>query len=165
MNNVTVEINISENFSSSVDSNNLESADDVPPGVPEKTLLQSWASAAYLDSIPAVVSIQITTPDEMQQLNKQYRNKDKPTNVLSFPMQLPEEVDMCLLGDIVLCASVINNEADQQEGKNDAHWVHMVVHGMLHLQGFDHIEEQAAEKMEQLEIKILGELGIANPYQ
>jgi len=162
--NVTVEINISENLSSS-DANGLEPADDVPPGVPGKELLQLWASAAYLDSIPAVASIQITTPEEMQQLNKQYRDKDKPTNVLSFPMQVPEEVDMCLLGDIALCASVINHEADQQAKKNNEHWAHMVVHGMLHLQGFDHIEEQDAEDMEQLEIKILSELGIANPYQ
>jgi len=163
--NVTIEINISENLSSSADSNGLESADDVPPGVPEKALLQSWASAAYLDSIPAIASIQITTSDEMQQLNKQYRDKDKPTNVLSFPMQLPEEVDMCLLGDIALCASVINGEARQQAKKNDAHWAHMIVHGMLHLQGYDHIEDQSAVEMEQLEIKILNKLGIANPYQ
>ena len=163
--NVTVEVSISENLSSSADSNGLESADDVPPGVPEKALLESWASAAYLDSIPAVASIQITTTDEMQQLNKQYRDKDKPTNVLSFPMHLPEEVDMYLLGDIALCASVINGEAEQQAKKNDEHWAHMVVHGMLHLQGFDHVEDQAAEEMEQLEIKILNKLGIANPYQ
>ena len=162
--NVTVEISLSENLSSS-DPDGPESSDEVPPGVPGEKLLQSWASAAYLDSTPAVASIQITTSDEMQRLNKRYRDKDKPTNVLSFPMQSPEEVDMCLLGDIALCASVINREALQQAKNHDAHWAHMVVHGMLHLQGFDHIEEQEAEEMEQLEIKILSELGIANPYQ
>ena len=163
--NVTVEINISENLTSSADSDVPESADDVPPGVPKDSLFQTWASAAYLNSVPAIASIQITTSGEIQQLNKQYRDKDKPTNVLSFPMQLPEEVDMCLLGDLVLCASVINDEASQQSKKLDAHWAHMVVHGMLHLQGFDHIEEDEAEEMEQLEVKILKELGIANPYQ
>ena len=163
--NVTIDVNISENLTSSADSDAPETADDVPPGVPEESLLQTWASAAYLDSLPAIASIQITTSDEIQQLNKQYRDKDKATNVLSFPMQLPEEVDMCLLGDLVLCASIINDEANQQSKKLDAHWAHMVVHGMLHLQGFDHIEEAEAEEMERLEIKILKELGIANPYQ
>ena len=162
--NLTVEINISENLSPSADSKSLESADDVPPGVPEITLLQSWASAAYLDTIPAVASIQITTTDEMQQLNKQYRDKDKPTNVLSFPIQLPEEVDLCLLGDIALCAPVINSEADQQAKKNNAHWAHMVVHGMLHLQGFDHQQDEECVQMEAEEIKILDSLGYTNPY-
>jgi len=162
--NVTIEINISENLTSSADSDASETADDVPPGVPDESLLQTWASAAYLTSVPAIASIQISTSDEIQQLNKQYRDKDKPTNVLSFPMQLPEEVDMCLLGDLVLCASVINDEAKQQSKKHDAHWAHMVVHGMLHLQGFDHVIEEDAEEMERLEIKILNELGIADPY-
>jgi probable rRNA maturation factor len=162
--NVTVEINISENLTSSSDSGIPETADDVPPGVPDESLLQAWVSAAYLNSVPAITSIQITTSDEIQQLNKQYRDKDKPTNVLSFPMQVPEEVGMCLLGDLVLCASVINDEANQQSKKHNAHWAHMVVHGMLHLQGFDHVDEEEAEEMERLEIKILNELGIADPY-
>ena len=150
---VTVEVSISQN---------IESGDD---DVPEPALLQAWASAAYLNKVPAIASLLVTTPDEIQKLNKQYRDKDKTTNVLSFPMQSPEEVDVCLLGDIVLCAGVINREAKQQAKAENAHWAHMVVHGMLHLQGFDHMKNEQAEEMEQLEIKILNQLGFDNPYK
>ncbi len=150
---VTVEVSISEN---------IKSGDD---DVPEPALLQAWASAAYLNKVPAVASLLVTTPGEIQKLNKQYRDKDKATNVLSFPMQSPEEIDVCLLGDIVLCAAVINREAKQQSKAENAHWAHMVVHGMLHLQGFDHIKNEQAEEMEQLEIKILNQLGFDDPYK
>lgn len=138
-----------------------ESGDDVP----EPGLLQTWAAAAYLNKTPAIASLLVTTSDDIQQLNKQYRDKNKATNVLSFPMQSPEEVDVCLLGDIVLCAAVIEQEAAQQSKTISAHWAHMVVHGMLHLQGYDHIENNEAEEMEQLEINILAQLGFANPYE
>ena len=150
---VTVEVSISQN---------IESGDD---DVPEPALLQAWASAAYLNKVSAVASLLVTTPDEIQKLNKQYRDKDKATNVLSFPMQSPEVVDVFLLGDIVLCAVVINREAKQQSKAENAHWAHMVVHGMLHLQGFDHIKNEQAEEMEQLEIKILNQLGFDDPYK
>ena len=150
---VTVEVSLSQN---------IESGDD---DVPEPALLQAWASAAYLNKVSAVASLLVTTPDEIQKLNKQYRDKDKATNVLSFPMQSPEEVDVFLLGDIVLCAVVINREAKQQSKAENAHWAHMVVHGMLHLQGFDHIKNEQAEEMEQLEIKILNQLGFDDPYK
>ena len=143
-------------------SETTESGDD---DVPEPGLLQSWAAAAYLDKTPAVASLLVTTSDEIQQLNKQYRNKDKATNVLSFPMESPEEVDVCLLGDIVLCAEVIEQEAGQQAKNSAAHWAHMVVHGMLHLQGYDHIDDPDAEKMERLEINILKQLGFDSPYE
>ena len=148
---VTVEISI-----------NPSSSDD---DVPEPALLQAWATAAYLKTIPAIASMLVTTPEEIQQLNKQYRDKDQATNVLSFPMLSPEEVDVCLLGDIALCAAVINREAKQQSKAENAHWAHMVVHGMLHLQGFDHLRNQEAEEMEQLEVKILNQLGFDNPYK
>ncbi len=150
---VTVDIIISED---------IESADDE---VPEPALLQSWAVSAYLDKVPAVASMLLTTTEEMQQLNNQYRDKNKPTNVLSFPMQSPEEVDINLLGDIVLCVPVINNEAVQQSKPVNAHWAHMVVHGMLHLQGHDHVKSDEAENMERFEISILKQLGFTNPYQ
>ncbi len=154
---VTVDVSISEN---------LESDTPEPGGaVPESVLLQTWASAAYSNTTPAIVSMLVTTSEEIQQLNKQYRNKNKATNVLSFPMQSPKEVDVCLLGDIALCAVIINQEAEQQSKAGYAHWAHMVVHGMLHLQGLDHEDDEEAEKMEQLEIKILNELGFDNPYQ
>jgi len=149
---ISVEVSISENIQSGEND------------VPDPALLQNWATAAYLNSVPAVASMLVTDADEMQQLNKQYRDKDKPTNVLSFPMQLPVEVDVFLLGDIALCAPVIKQEASQQSKSEMAHWAHMVVHGMLHLQGYDHIKNDEAEEMERLEIKILNQLGFANPY-
>lgn len=153
---VTVDVTISET---------IESGDDeAPGGIPDASLLQDWASAAYLDEKPALTSMLITSAAEIQQLNKQYRDKDKPTNVLSFPMQTPDEIDVSLLGDIALCASVIHREAEQQQKSDKAHWAHMVVHGMLHLQGYDHIENDDAEEMEGLEINILKQLGFANPY-
>ncbi len=155
---LTVEVSISDELAS--DAGEL-SDDDVP----EPELLQSWAEAAYLGETPAVASLLVTTADEIQSLNKQYRNKDKPTNVLSFPMESPAEIDVSLLGDIVLCAPVIKQEAEQQSRSEVSHWAHMVVHGMLHLQGYDHIENHDAEQMEQLEIEILSQLGFDNPYE
>lgn len=155
-------------------SGDIEAGDDE---VPEPALLQSWASASYLNhhvsnsntenatAADAIVSILISSQQEIQQLNKQYRHKDKPTNVLSFPMQLPDEVDVQLLGDIALCASVINEEARQQSKTADEHWAHMVVHGMLHLQGYDHMNDEEAEEMESMEIDILDTLGFGNPYE
>ncbi len=154
---ITVDVSIAEDLISET----AESGDD---DVPEPGMLQTWASAAYLDKIPAVASMLVTTSDEIKKLNKQYRDKDKATNVLSFPMHSPEEVDICLLGDIILCAPVIRNEAQQQNKTSSAHWAHMVVHGMLHLQGYDHIKDDEAEEMEQLEISILKRLGFDNPY-
>jgi probable rRNA maturation factor len=132
--------------------------------VPEPELLQVWADAAYLESEPAVASVLVTTMVEIQALNKQYRNKDKTTNVLSFPMQSPEEIDVVLLGDIVLCAMIIKQEASQQSKSEESHWAHMVVHSVLHLQGYDHVNNDDAEVMEKLEIKILQQLGFENPY-
>ena len=149
---ITVEVSISENIKSGHDH------------VPETELLQNWAAAAYLNSVPAVASMLVTDVDEIQQLNKQYRDKDKATNVLSFPMQLPVEEDVFLLGDIALCAPVIKQEASQQSKSEISHWAHMVVHGMLHLQGYDHINNDEAEEMERLEIKILNQLGFSDPY-
>jgi len=132
--------------------------------VPEPELLQVWADAAYLDAEPAVASVLVTTKVEIQALNKQYRNQDKTTNVLSFPMQSPEELNVVLLGDIVLCAMIIKQEANQQSKSEESHWAHMVVHSVLHLQGYDHVNDAAAEVMEKLEIKILQRLGFENPY-
>jgi probable rRNA maturation factor len=154
---VTIDVSISEKLISEL----AESDDDIP----ESELIQAWATAAYLDDVPAIASVYITTPEEIRQLNKQYRDKDSATNVLSFPMQSPDEVDICLLGDIALCASVIKQEAAQQSKSETSHWAHMVVHGMLHLQGYDHIEDDEAETMERQEIKILKQLGFSNPYK
>jgi probable rRNA maturation factor len=132
--------------------------------IPEPTLIRQWADKACLCSDEVVVSVQIVSRDEMRELNHTWRGKDKPTNVLSFPMELPGEVDLKILGDVVLCADVINAEAKQQHKSSAAHWAHMVVHGMLHLQGYDHVDDDQAEAMEALEIRILNQLGFANPY-
>lgn len=154
---VTVDVSVSEDLVSDIP----EADDDVP----EPESIQTWATAAYLDDLPAVASVYITTSEEIQQLNKQYRDKDKPTNVLSFPMQSPEDIDINLLGDIALCASVIKQEAKQQSKAESSHWAHMVVHGMLHLQGYDHVYDDEAEEMERLEVNILDQLGFPNPYK
>ncbi len=137
--------------------------------IPSHEAMQKWAKQALENGGDTEVSLRIVSTEESQQLNNDYRGKDKPTNVLSFPMDMPEELmkemHVTLLGDLVICAQVVAEEAVQQEKTNDAHWAHMLVHGMLHLQGFDHIENEEAEKMELKEIKILKQLGFDNPYK
>ena len=95
----------------------------------------------------------------------EYRGKNYATNVLSFPSDLPEDFDPPLLGDLALCAAVINKEAQEQNKTATAHWAHMVVHGCLHLLGFDHIDDAEADEMEAREITILRQLGFNNPYE
>ncbi|MBK8185825.1 MAG: rRNA maturation RNase YbeY [Cellvibrio sp.] len=113
----------------------------------------------------AEVSIYIVDEDESQELNSQYRGKEKPTNILSFPADIPEEVGIPLLGDLVICAPVVEREAQEQQKTVDAHWAHMLVHGSLHLLGYDHIEDDEAELMEALETTIITELGFSAPYE
>ena len=101
----------------------------------------------------------------MTELNSQYRHKAYPTNVLSFPFDMPDIEETPFLGDIVICASVVNEEAIEQNKLPEAHWAHMVVHGTLHLLGYDHETEADANIMEPEETHILHRLGFANPYQ
>jgi len=108
--------------------------------------------------------IRIVDRDEIQALNNTYRHKDKPTNVLSFPSDLPIEIDESIMGDVVICTDVVLEEARKQKKTFENHLIHMAVHGTLHLLGYDHIEENDAIEMEDLEIKILEKLGIKNPY-
>ena len=142
-------------------SDNLDAEEE---DIPDAALVQQWAEKACLCDDQVITSVQIVSKDEMHELNNTWRGKNRPTNVLSFPMQSPDEVDPKILGDLVLCADVINTEARQQHKPDQAHWAHMVVHGMLHLQGYDHIDEHQADEMEALEIRILEQLGFDNPY-
>jgi len=149
---VTIEMSVSENL-------DAEEGD-----IPDATLVQQWAEKACVCDDQVITSVQIVSKDEMRELNNTWRGKNRPTNVLSFPMQSPDEVDLKILGDLALCADVINTEARQQHKPAQAHWAHMVVHGMLHLQDYDHIDEHQADEMEALEIRILNQLGFDNPY-
>lgn len=133
--------------------------------LPDVTQFQRWLQAAILPfQDEAEVTIRIVDEQESQQLNLQYRGKDKATNVLSFPFQCPPGIELPLLGDLVICAGVVRAEAAEQNKPLAAHWAHMVVHGCLHLLGFDHINDADAEQMEAEEIQILQQLGISNPY-
>ncbi|MDC9727453.1 MAG: rRNA maturation RNase YbeY [Candidatus Thioglobus sp.] len=109
--------------------------------------------------------IRIVNKAEIQSLNKTYRHNDKTTNVLSFPSDLPIEIDESILGDVVICRDVVASEAKDQRKSFDDHLLHMAIHGTLHLMGYDHIDDKDANKMETLEVKILEKMNIANPYQ
>ena len=141
------------------------------PAVPDDDALQRWAQAAAAGAGGALgeLTLRIIDAAESQTLNHDYRGKDAPTNVLSFPFDMPEGLDLpdeeLILGDIAICAEVVAREADEQGKHPAAHWAHMVVHGVLHLLGFDHQDDDEAADMEALEISILAGLGITNPYQ
>lgn len=136
------------------------------PPTPSTDDLSKWATSVLArQGHNGGISIRITDEQEIATLNQTYRQKQGPTNVLSFPMELPEEIEEPLLGDIVICAPVVEREANQQGKPLSAHWAHMVVHGVLHLLGYDHINDQDAEEMEALEIKIMQQLGYENPYK
>ena len=132
--------------------------------LPAGESFEAWAQAAWLDNQDSEVTIRVVDPEESAHLNAQYRNKTGATNVLSFPFEAPAGITVPLAGDLIICAPVVAKEACEQRKALTAHWAHMVVHGMLHLQGFDHIEDEEAEAMEALEVRVLGQLGFGNPY-
>jgi len=136
--------------------------------IPDVKKMQLWIDGALMTDENVQVTLRIVDSNESQGLNKEFRGKDKPTNVLSFPIELPEEfietLEMNMLGDLVVCAEVVEKETQEQGKTSDSHWAHMLVHGMLHLQGYDHIDDADAKKMEQLELKILTQLGFDDPY-
>ncbi len=131
------------------------------PALPD---FERWVAAALQDSRRQLEQT-ICMVDEAQsrELNHRFRGKDSATNVLAFPGE-NDFLDYDCLGDLVICASLVTAEALQQGKQLDAHWAHLVVHGMLHLQGFDHQSEDQANCMEALEIEILDTLGYTNPY-
>jgi probable rRNA maturation factor len=132
---------------------------------PDSKQFQHWLNqVAEKLNVDGEICIKIVDEIESQDLNHTYRNKDKPTNVLSFPADLPDFVESDYLGDLAICASVVEQEAMEQNKILTHHWAHMSIHGMLHLLGYDHIEDEEAEEMEALEAEILAELGIADPY-
>ncbi|AZT84612.1 rRNA maturation RNase YbeY [Marinobacter sp. NP-4(2019)] len=134
-------------------------------GIPVAERLEQWAQCAWLGDTASEVTIRIVDSDESAELNGQYRGKNGPTNVLSFPFEAPAGITVPLVGDLIICAPVVEKEAKDQHKELEAHWAHMVVHGMLHLQGYDHIEDDDAEVMEALEVRLLQQLGYGNPYE
>ncbi len=133
--------------------------------VPSQETLEQWSLAALRAEREQVeLVIRLVDVAEIQNLNREYRGKDRPTNILTFPSYLPKVVDSSLLGDIIICAPVVLSEAAEQGKPPQFHWAHMVVHGVLHLLGYDHQEEAEAVVMEQLERKVLACLNIQDPY-
>ena len=134
-------------------------------GLPAATSFRRWAHAAAQGRIrKADLAIRVVDEKEGRALNHHYRGKDYATNVLSFPADLPEGVDLPLLGDLVICAPVVAREAREQGKPLAAHYAHLTVHGVLHLLGLDHEDAREAEAMEQLEREILAGLGFPDPY-
>ena len=132
-------------------------------GIPAVKEFERWAGSA-LRQADAELTIRVVDRTESRDLNRTYRGKDKPTNVLSFPFEAPEHLPSHYLGDLVICAPVVAAEATAQGKPVTSHWAHMVIHGMLHLQGYDHQEEAQAAEMEQLERQIMSDLGYPDPY-
>lgn len=134
-------------------------------GLPSAASFRKWAAAAAQGRIRrADLAIRLVDTKEGRALNRHYRGKDYPTNVLSFPAELPEGVSLPLLGDLVVCAPVVAKEAAEQGKPLLAHYAHLTVHGVLHLLGLDHDDEREAEAMEQIERDILAALGFPDPY-
>ena len=143
----------------------LQMACEQETGLPTAEQIEQWATAAVQPQSDEVeMTVRIVDEAESHALNLNYRGKDRPTNVLSFPFECPDEVELPLLGDLVICRQVVEREAQEQDKPVMAHWAHMVVHGSLHLLGYDHIEDDEAEEMESLEAQIMTGLGFADPY-
>ena len=143
----------------------LQIACEQETGLPTAEEIEQWATAAVQPQSDEVeMTVRIVDEAESHALNLNYRGKDRPTNVLSFPFECPDEVELPLLGDLVICRQVVEREAQEQDKPVMAHWAHMVVHGSLHLLGYDHIEDDEAKEMESLETQIMTGLGFADPY-
>ena len=137
------------------------------PSLPCDEELQLWVDLALLDyHQDTEILIRIVDTQEISDLNQQYRHKKGATNILSFPFEVPEGIDgLDLLGDLVVCAEVLEHEAKAQNKQLKDHWAHIIIHGILHLIGYDHINDADAIEMEAKEIHLLQQLTIDNPYQ
>jgi probable rRNA maturation factor len=134
--------------------------------LPDEEQIRQWLSKALEGHMAAAeVTVRIVDEVESEQLNQQYRHKQGPTNVLSFPFESDLPMEVPLLGDIVICAPVVAREALEQHKDPLSHWAHMLIHGTLHLLGFDHDTDSDADAMEQQEIWIMQHLGFTNPYE
>ncbi len=134
-------------------------------GQPDQEQIQRWVDAALEGfNHDTEIVVRIVDEQESADLNEQYRHKPGPTNILSFPVEVPEGIELNLLGDLVICAPVLEKEALEQHKSLTDHWAHIVVHGVLHLLGYDHLDDDEAELMENKEITILNKLNIKNPY-
>jgi probable rRNA maturation factor len=139
---------------------------DIEQPIPDELILQTVEQVLTEHNTgQGELTVRFVDSEESQSLNNAYRAKDKPTNVLSFPSELPDFIESPLLGDLVICHAVVSQEALDQDKAINAHYQHLIVHGVLHLLGFDHIEEADAEVMEAHEITLLDKLGIDDPYQ
>lgn len=134
--------------------------------LPGEAQLRRWCELALRQrTAPSELTIRIVDEAEGRELNRTWRGKDYATNVLSFPAEIPDGLlDIPLLGDLVICAPVVAREAAEQGKRAEAHWAHLVIHGCLHLLGYDHIDDAEAEEMEALERQLLAELGHPDPY-
>ncbi|RBW42439.1 rRNA maturation RNase YbeY [Psychromonas sp. B3M02] len=147
----------------------LQLASEDQQALPDLAQMEKWVSVAILKASAkkrdlAELTVRIVDCEESQQLNADYRGKDKPTNVLSFPFQNPPGITLPLLGDLVICKTVVEQEATEQQKPLISHWAHMLIHGTLHLLGYDHIEDEEAEVMEGIETELMIELGYCDPY-
>ena len=133
---------------------------------PDDAAFRRWCELALRQrSADSEMTIRLVDEPEARELNHTYRHKDYATNVLSFPADVPDDLlDIPLLGDLVICVAVVEREAAEQGKALEAHWAHLVIHGCLHLLGYDHIDDDEAEEMEALERELLAELGHPDPY-
>ncbi|WP_318517973.1 rRNA maturation RNase YbeY [Photobacterium leiognathi] len=143
----------------------LQYATESQDGLPTEAEFLQWLDAAVTPfQADAEVTIRLVDEADSHELNLEYRGKDRPTNVLSFPFEAPPGIELELLGDLIICRQVVEKEALEQNKPLKAHWAHMVVHGSLHLLGYDHIEDDEAEEMEGLETEIMQNMGFVDPY-
>jgi probable rRNA maturation factor len=143
----------------------LQIATEAVDKLPSEADFRLWVEKA----LPTIgeefeVTIRIVDEEESHALNHEYRGKDKPTNVLSFPFEAPPGLELPLLGDLVICTQIVEQEAVEQKKPLLHHWAHMTIHGILHLRGYDHINDDEADEMESIETQLLASLSISDPY-